>query len=127
MNWFEGFEEDERRGRMLNWFEGFEEGMIEEMNEETEEREEVAEGTNEGERRDERAANDGMQEEANGEDEGARGGVYDRGRVGRAGGRVFVGRRSRCRLCGRQVSYANMARHERTHRVWDPGGGPYPA
>ena len=58
--------------------------------------------------------------------EGAQGGA-DEGAVGGVvGGRVLVGRRIRCRLCGVMGSYSNMARHERTHRVWDPGGGPNP-
>ena len=87
---------------------------------------------NEGARRGENAANERIREGANAEYEGAREEENERGRVRRARGRgargrVYVGRRSRCRLCGREVSYANMARHERTHRVWDPGGGPYPA
>ena len=46
---------------------------------------------------------------------------------GEAGGRIFIGRRSRCRICEEEVSYANRARHEETHRAWDPGGGPHPA
>ena len=50
------------------------------------------------------------------------------GEVGRRveGGRVFRGRRCRCERWGRTVSYTNRARHRRTHRVWDPGGGPHP-
>ena len=62
--------------------------------------------------------------------EGANVGIQRRENVGAVGGvdggRVFIGRRSRCRLCGEIVSYANMARHERTHRVWDSGQGPHP-
>ena len=47
------------------------------------------------------------------------------GRV--VGGRVYVGKRSRCQHCGRELSHSNMARHERRCRlVWDPGGGPHP-
>ena len=48
--------------------------------------------------------------------------------VGRVvGGRVYVGKRSRCQHCGRELSHSNMARHERRCRlVWDPGGGPHP-
>ena len=37
-----------------------------------------------------------------------------------------VGRKARCQYCGRWLSYANMARHERVCLVWDPGGGPNP-
>ena len=87
----------------------------------------MREEANEGVRRGENAANERIREGVNAEYEGARRGENVRGRIGRAKGRVFIGRRSRCRLCGRSVSYANMARHERTHRVWDPGRGPYPA
>ena len=50
--------------------------------------------------------------------------------VGEIGGvardSVFRGRRVGCGLCGRTVSHSNLARHERTHRVWDPRGGPHP-
>ena len=130
VNWFVGFEGNDRRGRQLNWFEGFEgnerRGRQLEMNEEVDERMQEVEEVNEGARRDERAADGRIRVGVNEEGEGARGGGNVRGRVGRARGREFIGRRSRCRLCGRTVSYANMARHERTHRVWDPGGGPYP-
>ena len=87
-----------------NWFEGFEGGMIDQ----------VRAGMNEVEHVGERVA----ERELGGANEG----VAVEGR----GGRVFRGRRSRCRLCGATLSYANMARHERTHRVWDPGGGPNP-
>ena len=129
-NWFVGFEGNDRRGRQLNWFEGFEgnerRGRQLEMIEEMDERMQEVEEANEGARGDEWAADGRMRGGVNEEGEGARGGGNVRGRVGRARGREFIGRRSRCRLCGRTVSYANMARHERTHRVWDPGGGPYP-
>jgi hypothetical protein len=37
-----------------------------------------------------------------------------------------VGPTKECEECGREVSTANMARHVRSHRVWDPGGGPAP-
>ena len=113
---FGGFGEEDR-GRALHWFEGFREGdrggWNAEMNgveqeEEDEDEEEENEGVNVG-------VNVGVHRR---EDVGAVGGVD--------GGRVFRGRRSRCRLCGATISSANMARHERTHRVWDPGGGPYP-
>ena len=122
-NWFEGFEvgvgvrmiagmnevrneEEGANERMQeeNWFEGFEGGMIDQ----------VRAGMNEVEHVGERVA----ERELGGANEG----VAVEGR----GGRVFRGRRSRCRLCGATLSYANMARHERTHRVWDPGGGPNP-
>ena len=128
MNDFEGFEEDDR-GRELNWFEGFEEDVRGEVDEWEDERgvAEVAYGG-------ENEANGGARGGMNGEQEGAQGGERDRrrvgrvrGGVGRVRGRGVRWRQSRCRLCGRMVSYANMARHERTHRVWDPGGGPYPA
>ena len=39
----------------------------------------------------------------------------------RTGGRV-----AECQLCGRTLSYTNMARHQRSCRVWDPGGGSRP-
>ena len=88
------------RVQEVNWFEGFEVGM----------RDQGRAGMNEAEHVGER--------ELGGANEGAA--------VEGMGGRVFRGRRSRCRLCGATLSYANMARHERTHRVWDPGGGPNP-
>ena len=69
-----------------------------------------------------------------GANEGAQGRMNDRAQEGVDGGeiggvarnRVFRGRRVRCRLCGCTMSYSNLARHERTHMVWDPGGGPNP-
>ena len=127
VNWFVGFEGNERRGRQLNWFEGFEVRIGGEMNEEMNGRMQEIEEANEGARGDEWVADGGMRVGVNVEGEGARGGGNIRGGAGRARERGYIGRRSRCRLCGRTVSYANMARHERTHRVWDPGGGPYPA
>ena len=36
------------------------------------------------------------------------------------------GRVAECLQCGRTLSYINMARYQRTCRVWDPGGGPRP-
>ena len=36
------------------------------------------------------------------------------------------GRVAECQFCGRTLSYSNMARHQRSCRVWDPGGGPRP-
>ena len=36
------------------------------------------------------------------------------------------GRVAECPQCGKTLSYTNMARHQRTCRVWDPGGGPRP-
>ena len=70
---------------------------------------------------------EGVNEVAQGEmNVGAQVGANE-GEIGRVdGGRVYLGRRIRCRLCGGVVSYTNLARHERTHRVWDPGGGPHP-
>ena len=99
-------EEEEEGGRGEDFsFEGFEDG-------------EDAGGGNE-------------QEEAHEEEEEVRENVV-RGaaarEVGRVvGGRVYVGKRSRCQHCGRELSHSNMARHERRCRlVWDPGGGPHP-
>ena len=60
-------------------------------------------------------------------DDEEQGGVNVGAVGGEAGGRIFIGRRSRCRICEEEVSYANRARHEETHIVWDPGGGPHPA
>ena len=112
LNWFEGFEENERRENEDDWFEGFGgEGGRGRANEEMN-------GGQENERANE-MAHGGMNEEAQ---VGAHGGEI--GRVD--GGRVYLGRRTRCRLCGGVVSYSNLARHERSHRVWDPGGGPHP-
>ena len=34
------------------------------------------------------------------------------------------GRVADCPLCGRTLSYTNIARHETSCRVWDHGGGP---
>ena len=62
----------------------------------------------------------GMEQEAEEEEIGA-------AARGREGGRVFLGPRAPCRVCGRMVSYSNRARHERGHRIWDPGGGLPPA
>ena len=42
---------------------------------------------------------------------------------GEGGGRTR-GRVAECPLCRRALSYSNMARHQRSCRVWDPGGGP---
>ena len=112
---FVGFEEEDR-GRPLHWFEGFGEGdrgrgLNAEMNgEEREEEEEEEMNVRENVRE-----IVGVQRREN---------VGALGRVD--GGRVFRGRRRICSLCGASISSANMARHERTHRVWDPGGGPYP-
>ena len=39
------------------------------------------------------------------------------------GGTRTRGRTAECQLCGRTLSYSNMARHQRSCRVWDPGGG----
>ena len=47
-------------------------------------------------------------------------------RVGRSTGERARGRVAECQLCGRTLSYTNMARHQRSCRVWDPGGGPRP-
>ena len=126
LNFFEGFGEYERRGRQLNWFRGFGEGMVEDTHVGMNERRANV-TVNEGARGDMHEANERRIEEANEENVGARRGEGARGRGGRARGRMFRGKRSECRLCGVTVSYANMARHERTHQVWDPGGGPHPA
>ena len=40
------------------------------------------------------------------------------------GGERTRGRVAECPLCRRTLSYSNMARHQRSCRVWDPGGGP---
>ena len=53
-------------------------------------------------------------EERDGEGQAGRGGAVRRCRVGP------------CQLCGRVVTLANMAKHHRSYRVWDPGGGPSP-
>ena len=126
VNDFEGFEEHDR-GRQLNWFRGFGEGMIEDANEGMNERTQVNATANEGARGGMNGAYERRREEVNEENVDERGGEGAKVRGGRARGRIFRGKRSRCRLCGATVSYANMARHERTHRVWDPGGGPHPA
>ena len=127
LNYFEGFGGHERRGRQLNWFRGFGAGMVEETNEGMYERMQVDGEANEGAQGGAIAANDGIQEDMNAAQMRARGREVVRGR-GRGGrGRVFRGKRASCGLCGAQVSYENLARHERTHRVWDPGGGPHPA
>ena len=99
MNGFEGFVENEGREHGLNGLRNWFEGFADHVG---------------------WVEDDGVLGEGNvGAIGGAVGGV--------AGGRVFIGRRSRCRLCGMDVSYANRARHEQTHRLWDPGGGPHPA
>ena len=110
-DWFVGFEEEEmRRGNRLrnrepeeeeNGFEGFEGVFVRAQG-----------GENEIER--------GMEQEAEEVEIGA-------AARGREGGRVFLGRRAPCRICGLMVSYSNRARHERGHRIWDPGGGLPPA
>ena len=125
LNYFEGFGEHER-GRQLNWFRGFGEGMVEETNEVMNERRPVNAAANVGAQGDMNEVNEGMHAGMNAENARAREGEGARGRARGARGRAFRGRRSVCRLCGASVSYANMARHERTHRQWDPGGGPHP-
>ena len=125
LNYFEGFREHER-GRQLNWFRGFGEGMVEETNEVMNERRPVNAAANVGAQGDMNEANEGRHAGMNAENARAREGEGARGRARGARGRAFRGRRSVCRLCGASVSYANMARHERTHRQWDPGGGPHP-
>ena len=55
-------------------------------------------------------------------DVGAGGG---NGSEARVGGRTR-GKVAECQLCGRTLSYSNMARHQMSCRVWDPGGGPMP-
>ena len=127
LNYFEGFGEHERRGRQLNWFRGFGAGMVEETDEGMNERGQVDVEANEGARGGTTAANDRIREGMNAEYMRARRGGEVRGRVRGGRGRVFRGRRTRCGLCGTSVSYANLARHERTHRVWDLGGEPHPA
>ena len=60
------------------------------------------------------------------------GGLTSEGVAGGAGGGGegtggwTTGRVAECQLCGRTLSYSNMARHQRSCRVWDPGGGPRP-
>ena len=84
---------------------------------------EGSEDGEDGEEEDLEGANGEEEERMNAGMEGA-----PAGEVGRVvGGRVLVGRRIRCRLCGQERSYTNMARHERIcRRIWDPGGGPHP-
>ena len=48
------------------------------------------------------------------------------GRGGGSTGERTRGRVAECQLCGRTLSYTNMARHQASCRVWDPGGGPRP-
>ena len=127
LNYFEGFGEYERRGRQLNWFRGFGAGMVEETNEGMNERMQEDGEANEGAQGGVTAANDEAQEDMNAAQMRVQGREAGRGRVRGGRGRAFRGKRASCRLCGAQVSYANLARHERTHRVWDPGGGPHPA
>ena len=42
---------------------------------------------------------------------------------GDAGETRTRGRTAECQLCGRTLSHSNMARHQRSCMVWDPGGG----
>ena len=50
--------------------------------------------------------------------------VREEGAVGGGAGVVRTrGRTAECQRCGRIVSYSNMARHQRSCMVWDPGGG----
>ena len=126
-----GFEENERRAHGLNWFEGFAgnerrahglNGLIDLGG--AEGRGGMNEGMDEGVHA--IALGEGNARDLGRANEGEQDGV-DAGAIGRVdGGRAFRGRRIRCQLCGGTVSYGNLARHERTHRVWDPGGGPHP-
>ena len=132
---FRGFEENERRVHGLNWFEGFAgnerrahglNGLIDLGGEE--DRGGMNEGVDVGVHE---IALGGVDEGVNAIDlggviEGEQDGAGVEALGGVDGGRAFRGRRIRCQLCGRTVSYVNLARHERTHRVWDPGGGPRP-
>ena len=125
---FRGFEGNERRGRELNWFGGFgeDERRANGVNEVArcgiaEERARVNEEVNEVQA--DEGVNEIAQERVNGvEREGAAVGAVG----GVARGRGYRGRRVDCQLCGSTVSYTNLARHQRTCRVWDPGGGPHP-
>ena len=74
LNYFEGFGEHERRGRQLNWFRGFGAGMREEIDEGMNERGQVDEVANEGARGGVIAANERIREGVNAEYMGARGG-----------------------------------------------------
>ena len=42
------------------------------------------------------------------------------------GGEGLPGSDISAAILGRTLSYTNMARHQRSCRVWDPGGGPRP-
>ena len=56
---------------------------------------------------------------------GADDGGGDEAEVGGRGAGVRTrGRVAVCQRCQRVLSYSNMARHQRSCRVWDPGGGP---
>lgn len=64
---------------------------------------------------------------------GCRAGEDGRERREQVGGAVGGGeqqgdgrKRGPCGRCGKVVTLSNMARHQRSCRVWDPGGGPSP-
>ena len=84
-----------------NWFEGFE-------------------GVDAGAQGGENEIERGMEQEAEEVEIGA-------AARGREGGRVFLGRRAPCRICGLMVSYSNRARHERGtgSRTREGGSSPH--